>query len=202
VRVGAHTVHRFDTSPTPSIIRRVDLSTTIIRYRLHFSQRSKLFETLKHFAPLHCFIIFFLTPNSWNASANASTPSNILYRTLFWSSKGNLFLTPTDICCILIGLHHPLTVWSIRCGMFFLLRFFLRLGFLTLSLRAPLELSVFFFSVGSLCFQTLISSLFIFFAALLMARSKVTPNPSPSSQNPPTKTRRANPSSSRPTKGS
>ena len=81
--------------------------------------------------------------------------------------------------------------------MFFLLRFFLRLGFLTLSLRAPLELSVFFFSVGSLCFQTLISSLFIFFAALLMARSKVTPNPSPSSQNPPTKTRRANPSSSR-----
>ena len=48
---------------------------TIIHCRLCFSQRSKLFETLKHFAPLHCFIIFFLTPNSQNASANTSTPS-------------------------------------------------------------------------------------------------------------------------------
>ena len=115
----AHTVHWFDTSRTPSIARHVDLSTTIIHCRLCFSQRSKLFETLKHFAPLHCFIIFFLTPSFRNASANASTPSNILYWTLFWSSKGNLFLTPTDIRCILIGLHHPLTVWSIRCGMLF-----------------------------------------------------------------------------------
>ena len=37
----------------------------------------------------------------------------------------------------------------------------------------------------------------IFFAALTMARTKITPNPSPSSQNPPTKTRRVNLSSSR-----
>ena len=37
---------------------------------------------------------------------------------------------------------------------------------------------------------------FIFFAALLMARTEITPNPPPSSQNPPTKTRRVNPSSS------
>ena len=33
------------------------------------------FDTLKHFVPLHCFNIFFLTSNFRNASANASTPS-------------------------------------------------------------------------------------------------------------------------------
>ena len=82
-RVGAHTVHRFDTSPTPSIARHVDLSTTIIPCRLHFSQRSKLFKTLKHFAPFHCFIFFFLTPNSRNSSANASTPSISIFLNTF-----------------------------------------------------------------------------------------------------------------------
>ena len=57
--------------------------------------------------------------------------------------------------------------------------------------------SVSFFSVESLYLQTLISSPFRLLAVFLMARSKVTPNPPPSSRNPLTKTRRANPSSSR-----
>jgi len=58
-----------------SIARHVDVSTTIILCRLRFSQRSGFFKTLKHFALLQCFIIFFLTPNSRNTSASASTPS-------------------------------------------------------------------------------------------------------------------------------
>ena len=45
LRVGAHTFHQFDTSPTPSIAQHVDLSTTIILCRLRFSQRSRLFKT-------------------------------------------------------------------------------------------------------------------------------------------------------------
>ena len=75
LRVGAHTVHRFDTSPTPSIARHVDPSTTIISCRLRFSQRLRPFKTFKHITPLHCFIIFFLSPNFRNTSANASSPS-------------------------------------------------------------------------------------------------------------------------------
>jgi len=41
-----------------------------------------------------------------------------LLSTLIRSSKGNFFTPSIDICCILIGLPHPLTVWSIRCGLF------------------------------------------------------------------------------------
>jgi len=36
------------------------------------------FEILKSFAPLHCFIIFFFTPNYRNTLANASSLSIII----------------------------------------------------------------------------------------------------------------------------
>ena len=71
--------------------------------------------------------------------------------------------------------------------------FFLRLGFLNLSLQAPL--SLFSSSVESFCLRTLIP--FHLLVASSMTRSKLTPNPPPSPRNPPAKTRRANPSSSR-----
>ena len=74
---------------------------------------------------------------------------------------------------------------------------FLRLGFLNLFSASPPCSSISFSSVESLCLQTLISSPFRLLAASPMPRSKVTPNPPPSSRNPPTNTRRANPSSSR-----
>ena len=74
---------------------------------------------------------------------------------------------------------------------------FLHLGFLILFSASPPCSSISFSSVESLYLQTLISSPFRLLAASLMARSKVTPNPPPSPRNPPTKTRRANPSSSR-----
>ena len=80
--------------------------------------------------------------------------------------------------------------------------FFFASLFSALRVSKPLSASppcssVSFFSVESLCLQTLISSPFRLLAAFLMTRSKVTPNPPPSPRNPPTKTRRANPSSSR-----
>ena len=74
---------------------------------------------------------------------------------------------------------------------------FLCLGFLNLFSVSPPCSSISLSSVESLCFQTLISSPFRLLAASPIARSKVTPNPPPSLRNPPTNTRRANPSSSR-----
>jgi len=148
----------------------------------------KLFKTLKHFAPIHHFIIFFLTLKlSKHLSKRFISLNHPFPRSIFDHQKVTFLLLPlmlahfnrfaSSINC----LEH--TLWAV-CSQF---HFFLHLGFLTLSLRAPLVPSAFFFSVGSLCFQTLISSPFIFFAAFLMARSKVTPNPPPSTQNPPTK---------------
>ena len=55
--------------------------------------------------------------------------------------------------------------------------------------------SLFSSSVESFCLRTLIP--FRLLAASSMTRSKITPNPPPSPRNPPAKTRRANPSSSR-----
>jgi len=83
------------------------------------------FKILNTFVQLHCFIIFFFTSNplkysSENTLANVSSPQSSSCSTHFWSSKGNRSSLLTDICCILIGLHHPLTVWSIRGGLFLL----------------------------------------------------------------------------------
>ena len=78
-----------------------------------------------------------------------------------------------------------------------LLRFSPRLGFLGFSLRAPLVHSVFFFQLSHSVYELSSLPFFIFFAALLMARTKVTPNPPSSSQNPPPKTHRVILSSSR-----
>jgi len=117
---------------------------------------------------------------------------------LFWLSKGNFFIPPTNICYILIGLHHPLTVWSIRCGLFVLCFAFPALKFFLSFLRASLVHAVFSFSIESFCLSTLHFSLFhllfVFFADLLMARTGITPNPPASSRNPPLKPHR-NPSS-------
>ena len=49
LRANAHTVYWFDISPTFSIVRHVDLLTTIIHCRLRFSQCSKLLNTSCHF---------------------------------------------------------------------------------------------------------------------------------------------------------
>ena len=78
-----------------------------------------------------------------------------------------------------------------------LLRFFLRLGFLAFSLRAPLVRSVLFFQLSHSLYELSSLPFFIFFAALLMARTKITPNPPSFSQNPAPKTRRVITSSSR-----
>ena len=78
-----------------------------------------------------------------------------------------------------------------------LLRFFLRLGFLAFSLRAPLVLSVFSF----FCWVPLFSNSHLFPFHFLCSSSDGSlqshSKPSSISSKPPTKTRRANPSSSR-----
>ena len=90
-------------------------------------------------------------------------------------------------------MHHPLTVWTIRCGMFSLLCFL----FSAFRVSEPFLCEPpSFFHLLLFC---RVSHIFPFrlLAASSMARSKITPNPPPSPRNLPTKNRRTNPSSSR-----
>ena len=141
-----------------------------------------MFEILKTFAPLHCFIIFFFAPNSLN------TLEKILQRTLRLLNhhlserssdhqKVTFLSLPLIFCCILIGLHHPLTVWCIRCGMFSLFCF----SFSAFRVSRPFLCepppcsSISFSSVESLCLRTLISSLFVFLQLLRWLAPKLHP---------------------------
>ena len=76
------------------------------------------FETLKNSRATTLF--HYLSSSLSNflyALVNALTPQSPFPRALLWSSKGDLFITLASVYRILIGLHHPLTIWSIRCGL-------------------------------------------------------------------------------------
>ena len=85
----------------------MDLSTTIICCRLRFWHRSKLLKPSRHFTvslPSSLLIAFKIFLRTFHL------PHSSPFSKHFRSSKGNVFISPTDIYCILIGLHHPLTV--------------------------------------------------------------------------------------------
>ena len=133
--------------------RTVRNSSKLLNTSLHFtvSLYSSLLQTLE---TLQRTLRLLQSPSCW---------------TLLWSSHGNLFITPTDICCILIRLHHPLTVWSIRCGMFFFALLFSAFRF-SLLCEPPLVHAIFFsfvFQSSHSVYQPSTLSFFIFFSSSL-----------------------------------
>ena len=71
----------------------------------------------------HCSIIFCTLKRSKFFSLRTTKLLNSLNlqlsSTLIRSQRGTPFTSSIDICCILTDSHHPLSVWSIRCGLLF-----------------------------------------------------------------------------------
>ena len=134
LRANTSTIYWFDISSTP--FNRSARGLINDHHLLSFALLAS-FKTLKTLALLHCFITLFFTHCVFLRTLHLpqSSPSSKHFR----SSKGNVFISPTEIYCILIGLHHPLTILkhTLWVALFSVFMFFVFRFSITFSLYEP-----------------------------------------------------------------